>query len=544
MEGFFDRLLEFFGISKPSRPAPAKKQPKQAVEQPKALPAKKPFGSASIPLASVPSSSSFRPKALLVKRQASAQRSRRPLRRQAVLRRHSKKKGLQFEIEEILNEARLLKKRLDARSGKKSKKRGKAKDSKQRQEPKEKLKPLTGSEIQNFRERLQREKMLSDFDIQRLKAHLSQTQEQAPFAHAEKPSASGKELRNEELSQVRKSLFNGGGKFAFQPQPSGAALNVPQGASIIIGSQGVYPQLTPAAQVSEDSIDDQIRTTESLMKALEQDYLKRRISEDDFKQRISELSNNLRALKLRKKNIEIRQAQSNVKEVSLNGPEKPAELPKISVISPKPVPESQNAHGASLSPQMQRFLEDRFGNSDEKRLLGLEKDVGKLMQKFNLSESEVEKRLLDIDASKAIESFDKLVSLIELEQKTQRLIQEQLEIEREKKPRLDEKADFGRDFGSGIPERKKLEVKAVVEELVKHRIVTDFDKLLELVQSKGKIGYNQALKELKIPEAKLHECLAVLEENSLVRVDYPPIGPAVIFDINYSAPAKKIPEKK
>lgn len=530
MIGFFERLLEFLGIIRREPKAPLERKPLKEQAASKEADAALHYGrKARAEDVAVPSGSS-RP----VLRKKATTRARRPLKKQASLRKRSaRRKSLQFEIEEVLKEANLLKKKLAARE-KRQRARRRARKSAEKpkpaQAPPNGFQPLSKDEVQSFRERLQKEKMLSDFDIQRLKANLSQNAEQKPLLQQEE-----RELRAKELDEIRKSLAEG--KSRSGPQPSGTVLSVPQGASVIIGPQGVYPQVKPAAQVSDDFIDDQIKTTEALMKSLEQDYLKRRIPEEDFKQRMSELSENLRELRLRKKSIEKKLAQRNVEEVSLDGSSKPVEVsPRQEAVQARPAVQQPPV---SLSPQMQHFLEERFGNSDEERLLGLEKNVEKLMQKFNLSEAEVERRMAGIDSSKTIESFDKLVGLIELEQKTQRLIQEQLELEREKKARREEKVDFGKDFGSGTPERRKEEVKAVVEEIAKHRIVTDFDKLLDLVQSKGKVKYAQAAKDLKISDSKMKECLSVLEENQLVHVEYPPIGSPVIFDVNYSPPQKK-----
>ena len=136
------------------------------------------------------------------------------------------------------------------------------------------------------------------------------------------------------------------------------------------------------------------------------------------------------------------------------------------------------------------------------------------------------------------ENFDKLVDLVELEQKTQRLFQEQLQLEKERKQRLEEKPEFGSGFEAGVPKKKIEEVKAIVAEVQKHRIITDFDNVLELVQRKGKVSGDDALKELKISRNKLKECISVLEQNSLLRVDFPPIGPEILYDINYVQPAK------
>ncbi len=59
-------------------------------------------------------------------------------------------------------------------------------------------------------------------------------------------------------------------------------------------------------------------------------------------------------------------------------------------------------------------------------------------------------------------------------------------------------------------------------------LVTDFDRLLGLVQKKGKIGADSAARELGIGKDSVLACASVLESQGLVSVFYPAIGSPII----------------
>ncbi|MDO8647385.1 MAG: hypothetical protein Q7R70_03145 [Candidatus Diapherotrites archaeon] len=484
-------------------------------------------------------------------------------------------------------------------------------------ELKETLTPLSPEVLNKMKNKVSRANPLTAVEIQRLRFNLNsglaaKNPEEAEIRTEEldrirktlleKPAASitEKELRTEELERIRKSLAEPGGNGRDRPfqsaetqsqasqnnfqaipksqslqqqdsmpsvrqqnsQPQfsgiqGTVVQVPEGASVFIGSQPPQVQQAVQQKKSEESqlsIDDDISATERLLKALEQDYLKRRISEQEYRQRVLDLNQRLRELKIKKKI----QGEKPV-EIKLPDSEKPLEDPEQKI--PAPAPASKplrskfqfsrpSVHYAvpqgndSLTPEMQKFLQERLGKSDDAKLSELEANVQKLMKKYNLSESEAEEKIAKIDSPKVLQSFDKLVDLIELEQRTQKLMQEQLQIAKDRSPKQEEKSEFGSGFEAGVPKKKIEEVKAIVVELQKHRIVTDFDKLLELVQSKGKVSESDAFKELKISKDKLKDCINVLEQNNLVRVEFPPIGTSVIFDVNYIPPVKLSKQEK
>ena len=410
--------------------------------------------------------------------------------------------ALQFEIEQILKEAQALQKKLATVKPKLAKpKVPKPKKKMPKRKRRFAFKPLTRDEVRALRQKLKQRKPLQDFEIERLKQHLKQ-----PVAEKAE-----QELRALELDKIRKSLEEPKPR---QPAPEQAAFQA-------------APQVQQPVAAAEESLDDQISETEELLKGLEQDFLKRRISEPEYRQRVLDLDQKLRELKIRKK----KQEQLGLK--------------------PKPMPvvpqaakvQAQEQAQPQVSAEMQRFLEKRFGKSDRQKLESLEEKVQELMKRFHLSEREAEAEISKLDNSKVLGNFDKLIDLIELEQKTQRLMQEHLELEKQKKLQAEEKPEFGTGFEPGMPKGKKEEVKAIVAELEKHRIVTDFDQLLELVQRRGRVSEKEASAELQIPRERIRQCIDILEDSGLVRVEIPPIGPVRIFDLNYIPPKKQKKER-
>jgi len=548
LKGFFDSILDFLGLrQKPRKAEPKLKEAvgKRIMLPP--IPTITPKGQARVFV-----KKEFAKTKLFVKKPFALQKpwekglARKPLvARKLIVKKQPSARALQFEIEQILKEAQALKRKLEQ---KKLKIKGKRKVRKVRrkQKPafakKKKFQPLTAEEVQKLRERLQQKQQLSDFELERLKWHL----DKSPFER----EAEEKELHTLELEKIRKGLS--APQQTQQASVQGTVVQVPQGTQVFIGKQAERPEAVEAVQ----TVEEQIETTGQLLKSLEQDFLKRRISEQEYRQRVLDLNQKLRELRIRKK----------IQDEKAGKPQEVAQVRGQQVQQPmaqqKPIPQTMQKQAlpqalkqqsqairpstqqpsvqqAPVSREMQRFLEERVGKSDEGKLVQVEMNVQKLMKRFNLSENEAQQEILKIDKAKLLENFDKLVDLIELEQKTQRLMQENLELEKEKKMRALEKPEFGTGFEAGLPEKKKEEVKAIVLEIQKQRIITDFDKLLEVVQRKGKVSASEALKELKISKDRLSDCLKVLEQNNLVRVDFPPIGSEIIYDINYAPPQKK-----
>lgn len=167
------------------------------------------------------------------------------------------------------------------------------------------------------------------------------------------------------------------------------------------------------------------------------------------------------------------------------------------------------------------------------RVTELNRKIGDLMQKYDISEEALEARLaIARQESKGdiIDSMNRLVGLIEAErrqgeQKTERI---------ETAMRFTE--------ATAVQE----EAKGVETEIRKNVIVTDFDKVYSMVQGSGRIGVNEISRQLGIPKGKVEDCLNVLRREKQVEVIYPAFGDAVAETMDYRirAELEKLKKKK
>ncbi len=159
-----------------------------------------------------------------------------------------------------------------------------------------------------------------------------------------------------------------------------------------------------------------------------------------------------------------------------------------------------------------------------------EKKVGTLMKKYNIPEKEMESEIKKLNTEKLLGDFDKLISLIEIEHRAKGLEKEA--------PKPFEKTFIGY--------KKKKEAKTILKEIEKHKIITDFDKILNYVNEKGSVKMGELKKELNMDSKRLKECCNILEKNNLIKVEYPPVGDVRVISMNYDLikAIKKIKKKK
>ncbi len=184
---------------------------------------------------------------------------------------------------------------------------------------------------------------------------------------------------------------------------------------------------------------------------------------------------------------------------------------------------------------------ENVGLAEEKEMQGvgtgkikeLENKVETLMNRYNLSRGEMQANIKQVGASKLVSDFDKLISLIESKQGTE-------------KKAADAKAF---EVPTGIPKKKKPEVKEIFKEIETPKIVTGFDKLLTLIKERETVSFRQAQKELKMDNKRLKECCDILEDSGLIKIKYPAVGDIKIVDtkidlIEAIQKVKKKQEKK
>ncbi len=87
--------------------------------------------------------------------------------------------------------------------------------------------------------------------------------------------------------------------------------------------------------------------------------------------------------------------------------------------------------------------------------------------------------------------------------------------------------------------KKEEKFKGVEKNLEKETISTDFDKVLLLVKKNGKIKLSDAVKELNLPSERITVIAEVLEENNLIKINYPPIGEPILLALEVNIEDEK-----
>lgn len=81
----------------------------------------------------------------------------------------------------------------------------------------------------------------------------------------------------------------------------------------------------------------------------------------------------------------------------------------------------------------------------------------------------------------------------------------------------------------------------IIDEIKKHRILTDFDRVYEMVLEQKKISSAEIAKKLGISKQRTEECAQILEEDKLVEIVFQTIGDEIIQVPEYK-PAKPLPK--
>ncbi|MDD5163026.1 MAG: hypothetical protein PHD95_02345 [Candidatus ainarchaeum sp.] len=99
-------------------------------------------------------------------------------------------------------------------------------------------------------------------------------------------------------------------------------------------------------------------------------------------------------------------------------------------------------------------------------------------------------------------------------------------------------------FPTTLENKEKEKLKTNEKEIMKFRIETDMDLTLQIIREKGKIRTGELWKETKIEKKRLEELLNILEDQHLIKVEYPAFGDTIIESADYVKPSKPKKEKK
>src|SRR3989338_7711035 len=88
----------------------------------------------------------------------------------------------------------------------------------------------------------------------------------------------------------------------------------------------------------------------------------------------------------------------------------------------------------------------------------------------------------------------------------------------------------GIDFRELSNLKKKEEIKSVMKDIERHRIVTDYDKILNYLRAHNKAKILEMANALHVERTQIMEHVKTLEDSGLIEIVYPPIGaPIVVY---------------
>ncbi len=174
--------------------------------------------------------------------------------------------------------------------------------------------------------------------------------------------------------------------------------------------------------------------------------------------------------------------------------------------------------------ELQELIAEKFGGkAAPQQIQELQQKVRELLEQKMVTKSEMEENIRMVDANRLLEGFTKLLSLIELNE--------------EPEQPLEMPSTIG-------PQQKPEKFAGTERELEKKELITDFDKILEIVRERGTITLNELASELDIDKRLLKEAVDILEENNLVIQEYPAFGSPRIIDPAYLEKKGKKSEKE
>ncbi|MCX8158400.1 MAG: hypothetical protein N3D73_01920 [Candidatus Diapherotrites archaeon] len=308
----------------------------------------------------------------------------------------------------------------------------------------------------------------------------------------------------------------------------------PQKANEII--QVVYREINDESK----NITSELENVSSLMKNLEKEYLKRHITDSEFRQKMLEYKEREYLLQLKKKELEKQKNSTNkisnfiqgallitnqnptvVYDSNSIGPTKVTQSVPVSLVtdvgkfkSSAQQTTSENLENKYDKKLIDKILEEKAkGKIDENKLKELEQKLEFLVKQKNIPPNEIEKELNSLDTKSFVESFNKLVSLLEIEHKAKEIYS---------KPSYREIEKYG-------PIHEKEKIKGIIVELQKHRIITDLDKIVSYLSEKKKASTGEISKVLNIDKKKVLDYAEILEDEGVVIINYLPIGDPLLI---------------
>ncbi len=317
-------------------------------------------------------------------------------------------------------------------------------------------------------------------------------------------------------------------------------------------------------QSEKETVEKEIGQTKELMNYLEHDFLRRKINEDMFRKKMFEYREKLHVLSMEKKELlnqknTLKKTAEQIAPVSLEEVSETSNLEKLlerqqqtleKIASQRPTVIISGAGGKPLnSKQQAAFIQDALrgkasekiekllqekakGTIDEKKLGEVEGKISELMEKYGVSEHEIEETISDTSTENLVQSINKLVNIIELDRKANQQLKQ------------GERIETAMRFTQ--PMKKIEEIKGIATEVKKHRIVTDFDNILTIIVRDGRLKMGDIAKQTGIAGKRVEECCQLLEKENQIEIVYPAFGDPFVQTLDYRerAELEKLKKKK
>ncbi|MFH1895085.1 MAG: hypothetical protein ABIJ74_00680 [archaeon] len=317
-------------------------------------------------------------------------------------------------------------------------------------------------------------------------------------------------------------------------------------------------ELIEMQQKREEEINFEIEKTKEKIKNLKKAFFHRQINEEDYRKKLFEYDEELKTIEIEKRRPKPMK-ESAVKEIEGK--------PELKTVQEEQIEEAVKHTPSSkqkLEQAMKTFHKEFTSNSyfggggpsgvykiespekleasikptgivkriaptiKDKTAMQMEEKIVKTMKKNNISEGDIRKEFEFISPQDLMKRFDRILDAIE------RKYAKKTEIIRDK--------TFAE---TTVGEMKKEEEKTgKMKEIQEKKIVTDFDRLLELVKKKGIVNEKEAGKLLGLSSERVKQCYAVLEKNDLVKLEFPVFGGAKLIAKNYVVPKKEKKKKR
>jgi flagella basal body P-ring formation protein FlgA len=200
--------------------------------------------------------------------------------------------------------------------------------------------------------------------------------------------------------------------------------------------------------------------------------------------------------------------------------------------TPAPQP-TKTTSQVQQNPELASAIEAKFGGKiSDQKIAELEEKINELLNKKAITKDQAISDIRGADSDRIVESFNKLISLIEMEHLAK------------------QDAVQKRAIKSSTPiepvQLKKQEIveKGIEKQLQQQEITTSFDQILSIVKEKGRISSKDLAKSQNVPEKKVIELCKLLEDENLIVLNYLPVGGVIAQDINYLPPKGKTQKKE